>query len=166
MKRTMKAMAGVALLGLAATGGTAMAATSSRVATPGPFFALRLIHDVREKVEALNITKAQKAEIKAVIRAHKAELRSAADKVFEARMAVADTIHQDGVDEALIRQRVQEAASAQADLAVLRAKVRAEARAVLTPAQREGAERIRKDVTGAVQQLRSAFQAFVDDVLG
>jgi len=164
MMMMAKAILGTALLG--ASLAVAPAVGPAKAGAPGPFFMLRVLHGVKARAEALNLTPAQKAEINSVLRAHHGELRAAANRAFEARMAVADAIHQDGVDEGLIRQRVQEAASAQADLAVLRAKVRAEGRAVLTPAQRQGADQIREYVKGAVYQLRTAFQAFVDERLG
>ncbi len=159
-----KAILGTALLSSSLA--VAPAAISAGAGSAGPFFVLRVLHQVKERAQALNVTPAQKAEIKAIVRAHKKELRAAANRAFEARAAVADAIHQDNLDEVLIRQRVQEAASAQADLAVLRARVRAEAQSVLTPAQRQGADEIREYVKGAVRQLRASFQAFVDETIG
>lgn len=164
MMMMTKAILGTALLGSSLA--VAPVVGAAKAAAAGPFLVLRVVHAVKERAEALNITPAQKAEIKSVVRAHTSELRAAANRAFEARMAVADAIHQDSVDEGLIRQRVQEAASAQADLAVLRAKVRAEARGVLTPSQRQGADQIREYVKSAVYQLRIGFQAFVDETLG
>ncbi|HLA79959.1 MAG TPA: Spy/CpxP family protein refolding chaperone [Vicinamibacteria bacterium] len=164
MMMMTKAILGTALLGSSLA--VAPALSTAQAGSAGPFFVLRVVHQVKERVQALNVTPAQKAEIKSIVRAHKKELRAAANRAFEARMAVADAIHQDTVDEGLIRQRVQEAASAQAELAVLRAKVRTEARGVLTPAQRQGADEIREYVKGAVHQLRTGFQAFVDETLG
>lgn len=164
MMMMAKAILGTALLGTSLA--VAPAVGPAKAGAPGPFFMLRVLHEVKERAEALNLTPGQKAEIKGILRARQGELRATANRAFEARMAAADAIHQEGVDEGLIRQRVQEAAGAQADLAVLRAKVRAEARAVLTPSQRQGADQIREYVRGAVYQLRSAFQAFMDERLG
>lgn len=126
---------------------------------------LRAAREVHRRIEALGVTGAQKEKIKTVLRSHRDELRGAADRAWEAHEAVAKAIRQDGVDEALIRQRVQEAVAAHADLAVLRARLRSEVRAVLTPAQRDGAEGIRTYVHDVILRLRNAFRVFVDESL-
>ena len=146
----------------------ALAAPALARAEDGPTLGLpvlRAIREVHRRIEALGVTTGQKEKIKAVLRSHRDELRGAVDRVWEAHEAVGKAIHQDGVDEALIRQRVQEAAAAHADLAVLRARVRNEARAVLTPAQRQGTDGIRDYVHDVVLRLRNAFRAFVDESL-
>lgn len=130
-----------------------------------PFYGLRVLREVRQQWDALGVTVAQKEEIRRALRSHRDEWRQAADHAREAREAVSEAVHREPIDEALIRQRVQEAAQAHADLAVLQARIRSTARSHLTPAQREGADRIRERLRSAVAGLRKAFRAFVDEAL-
>jgi Spy/CpxP family protein refolding chaperone len=130
-----------------------------------PFFLRQILREVRDGIKALNVTDAQKAQIRTILRSHREEVRGAADRAWDARRAVVEAIHQDGVDEALIRERVQEAAAAQADLAVLRARVRGEVRAVLTPVQRDAASRLHDQVWQRLAAFRAAVQAFVSQSL-
>ena len=89
---------------------------------------------------ALDLTDAQDAQIKEILRAHQDDIRSVMERLHAAHESVSQAVRQDAVDEALIRQRVQEANGALGDLAVLHARVHHEVAAVLTPEQRKKAE--------------------------
>jgi Spy/CpxP family protein refolding chaperone len=143
-------------------------ALAATLASPAPARSEGLVGSLRElkkEFRSLDVSDTQKAQMKDIMKSHRAELRAANDRVFAAREAVADAVHQDTVDEALIRQKVQESAKAQADAAVLRARVHAEVRGVLTPEQRQKADGIRTTIQGAIRELRTAVRAFLDAVL-
>jgi Spy/CpxP family protein refolding chaperone len=89
---------------------------------------------------ALDLTDAQDEQIKEILRAHHDDFRSVMERLHAAHESVSQAVRQETVDEALIRQRVQEANGALADLAVLHARVHHEVAAVLTPEQRKKAE--------------------------
>jgi Spy/CpxP family protein refolding chaperone len=89
---------------------------------------------------ALDLTDAQDEQIKGILRAHHDDFRSVMERLHASHEAVSQAVRQETVDEALIRQRVQEANGALGDLAVLHARVHHEVAAVLTPEQRKKAE--------------------------
>ena len=84
----------------------------------------------------LNLTDAQRDQIKAIADSHKTEWQALAQRERTARMALNDAITADAVDEAAIRQKSSEVAAVEADLAVARAHAHAEVLQVLSPAQK------------------------------
>jgi protein CpxP len=84
----------------------------------------------------LNLTDAQRDQIKAIVEAHKDEWKALADKERTARLALAQTIAADTVDEAAIRQKSSEVAAVEADMAVARAHAHAEVFQILTADQK------------------------------
>jgi Spy/CpxP family protein refolding chaperone len=126
---------------------------------------MTLLLDLHRGIVEMQLTKEQEAGIRGVLKSHRSEIRRAADRVWNARLAVHEAVRQEPLDEALVRRRAAAAAAAAGDLAVIRAHVRAEIRGLLTDDQREKADvlhdRLLKDVDG----LRQAARAFVDERL-
>ena len=87
-------------------------------------------------IERLGLTEPQQQQVRAVIQSHDSELKTLNDRAFTARQALEAAVMADAVDENAIRFRSAEVASVQADLAVTRARVRAEVFQLLTPEQR------------------------------
>jgi Spy/CpxP family protein refolding chaperone len=129
------------------------------------FFVLRALRDLRRQVAALHVSSEQKDEMRRIAAAHLDEVEAASDRAHAARRAVADAVQADEVDEAAIRSRVQAAANAEADLAVLRAKVRHEVRGVLSTEQREGSNVIRRGLRARLERWRTLLKAFVRESL-
>jgi Spy/CpxP family protein refolding chaperone len=84
----------------------------------------------------IDLTDAQKDQIKAIADAHKDEWKALADRSRTAHMAVAAAIGAPAVDEALIRQKSAEASAVEADVAVARAHAHAEVFQLLTADQK------------------------------
>lgn len=153
MTSTIKALALVAGLGAA-----------SGAATVG-VRPLTLLLDLHRGIEEMQLTKEQEAGIRGVLRSHRAEIRQATDRVWDARLAVCDAVRQEPVDEALVRRRAAAASVAAGDLAVIRARVRAEVRGLLTDDQRAKADVLHDLLLKDVAGLRLAARAFVDERL-
>jgi Spy/CpxP family protein refolding chaperone len=83
----------------------------------------------------LDLTDAQKQQIKSIAESHKEEWQAFADRARTARQALDAAVRADTVDEALIRAKHAEVAAIEADMAVAAARARAEIWPILTPEQ-------------------------------
>lgn len=90
-------------------------------------------------LRALELTDAQREQVKGLMESHKAEFDAQLQKLGPAHKALRDTITAETLDETAIRQRAAELAAVEADGAVLRAKVHAQVWALLTPEQQQKA---------------------------
>jgi len=88
----------------------------------------------------LNITDAQKAQIKSIADSHRDEWKALGDRARTAHEALQQAVTADAVDEGLIRQRSAEVAAVEADMAVARARTHAEVFQLLTPEQKTQAK--------------------------
>jgi protein CpxP len=88
----------------------------------------------------LNITDAQKAQIKTIADSHRDEWKALGDRARTAHDALQQAVTADSVDEGLIRQRSAEVAAVEADMAVARARTHAEVLQLLTPEQKTQAK--------------------------
>jgi len=84
----------------------------------------------------LNLTDAQRSQIKAIADAHKDEWKALFDRERTARTSLNDAITADAVDEGLVRQRSAEAAMVESDIAVARAHAHAQLVQILTADQK------------------------------
>jgi Spy/CpxP family protein refolding chaperone len=82
------------------------------------------------------LTDAQRDQIKAIAESHKDDWKALADRARTARMALNDAVTADSINETLIRQKSSEVAAVDADMAVARARTRAELFQILTAEQR------------------------------
>jgi Spy/CpxP family protein refolding chaperone len=85
---------------------------------------------------AINLTDAQKDQIKAIADAHKNEWKTLFDRERTAHEALQQAIAADTVNDALVRQKSAEVAAVDADIAVARAHTRAEVLQILTADQK------------------------------
>jgi protein CpxP len=88
-------------------------------------------------LRGIELTDAQRDQVKSIMDSHKDEFRQLGEKMRQAHEAFAQATQAETVDEATIRARSTAVASAMADEAILRAKVRSEVNAILTPEQLE-----------------------------
>jgi protein CpxP len=84
----------------------------------------------------LNLTDAQKEQVKNIAESHREEWKALADRERSAREALHLAIAADTIDEALIRSKSAELGVVQTDIAVASARTRAEVWQLLTPEQR------------------------------
>jgi len=118
---------------------------------------LENLHRRREMFKELNLTPDQKAKIGAILKSHKAEIVGALQALHARHQALLSAVRADAVNEAAIRAAGKEMGDAVADASILRAKVRLEVRAVLTPDQCKQPDRtldqISRSVTDALNDL-------------
>jgi Spy/CpxP family protein refolding chaperone len=85
----------------------------------------------------LDLTSAQRDQIRAVADSHRDEWKALADRARTAHQALMDAVTADsGVDEGLIRQKSADVAAIEADMAVARAHAFAEVSQILTADQK------------------------------
>jgi protein CpxP len=84
----------------------------------------------------LQLTAAQRDQIKAIATSHADEWRALADRARQARQALMTAVTADAVNEPLIRQQSAQLAAVEADLAVARAQAYVEASQILTADQK------------------------------
>ena len=118
----------------------------------GPLAGLRL------RAGQLGLTDDQKAQLKAIVQSHLDEWKALADKARQARGALDAAVTADVPDEATIRQLSAALAAVQADMAVARAKARAEVFHMLTPEQQAKAKQMQQMAQQRLQRMRSRMQ--------
>ena len=84
----------------------------------------------------LNLTDAQKDQVKAIADTHKDDWKALADRGREAHLALDEAITADTANAALVRQKAAEASAVDADVAVARAHAYAEVLQILTADQK------------------------------
>jgi protein CpxP len=122
-----------------------IAAGAIAAATVGGFFAFLAHADTNEtglangrfaqRLARLGVTDAQKAQLKTILRSYQPTVGPLVKEVVTERRALRDTIRAQTVDEIAIRAQAAKVASLEADLAVQRAHIIHDIRAVLTPEQ-------------------------------
>ena len=102
----------------------------------------------------LNLTDAQKEQVRTAVQSHRDAFRAIADRAVAAREALDDAVTADTFDESAIRAKAGEVAAVDLDSALLRARVHAEVFALLTPEQQAKAKQLRAEGKGRVKQMR------------
>jgi protein CpxP len=113
--------------------------------TVGGFFAFLAHADTNEvgiangrfarRLARLGVTDQQKAQVNAILRSYQPTVGPLVKAVVTKRRALRDTIRAQTIDETAIRAEAAKVATLEADLAVQRAHVVHDIRAVLTPGQ-------------------------------
>ena len=86
-------------------------------------------------LRALELTDAQREQVRGIMTARQADFRALADRLRTARQAEQAAVTRVPVDENEVRARVSDLSMVQADFAVLRARVHEQVFQVLTPEQ-------------------------------
>jgi len=87
------------------------------------------------ELRAAGLSDEQWKQVQAVVESHRDEQTAIAERLGAASAALHQAVSADTFDEAAIRAKAAEVAAAQADASVLRAKIRADVLALLTPEQ-------------------------------
>jgi periplasmic protein CpxP/Spy len=106
----------------------------------------------------LNLTDAQREQVKSVIEAHSTDMKAVGDRAFAAHQALEAVISADTVDESAIRARSADVATIDADMAVMRAQIRAEVWQILTPDQQQQARTLQAEMQQRMEQGRQQHQ--------
>jgi periplasmic protein CpxP/Spy len=136
MSGNRKSMVQIAVVvGMAAL----MASAGIAQATPGGLgdepCGMHQRHHGKEFGQKLGLTDAQKAQAKAIFQGNRDLVKPLFTTLRTEQKNLQGLIHADTLDEAAIRAETAKIAGIQADLNVNRAKVEAQFRAILTPAQ-------------------------------
>lgn len=142
---TRRAVAAVVAVLIAGSAAAVFAAGPQRGRHAGGFDGFP---PLRMMAVALDLTDAQQQQIKSVLDSHKTEFQQIAQRSRAARQQVQAAVNASDVNEQAIRSAVNAQAQVQADGAVLRARVRQEVFATLTPEQRAKAEQLRSAMHG------------------
>jgi protein CpxP len=102
----------------------------------------------------LDLTEAQRAQVRSLVEAHRAATAPVLERARTARQALHEAVTASAVDEAAIRARSAELASAEADLTVARARMHADVLKILTPEQRTELEQNRTRRAERMQGMR------------
>jgi protein CpxP len=138
-----------------------IAAGAVMVLTVGGFFAFLAHADTTndvgfserhfaQKLAQLGVTADQKAEVKTILRKYQPTVGPLVKEVVTERRALRDTIHAATIDETAIRAQAAKVASLESDLAVQRAHVSHDIRAVLTPEQLQKVKEMEVDVDARI----------------
>ncbi len=92
-------------------------------------------HQFKEIGQKLGLSDDQKSQAKAIFQGNRAVIKPTLTSLHAEQKNLQALIHADTLDEAAIRAETAKIAGIQADLNVNRAKVEAQFRAILTPAQ-------------------------------
>jgi protein CpxP len=109
-------------------------------------------------MDRLNLTDAQRDQVKSVLQAHSTDFKAVGDRAFAAHRALEAVIGADTVDESAIRARSADVATVEADMAVMRAQIRAEVWQLLTPDQQQQAKTLQAQMEQRMQQGRQQHQ--------
>jgi Spy/CpxP family protein refolding chaperone len=138
MKAHTKALIGAGVIAAATVGGffayLAHADTNDAATVDRPF---------KHRWAALGLSDDQKAQVKSILQKYKPTTQPLVQQLVAERRALRDAIHAPTIDEPAIRAQAAKVASLQADLAVQRAHVSHDIRAVLTPEQIQKLQDIR-----------------------
>jgi len=110
---------------------------------------------------ALDLSDDQKAQVKSILKNHASEIEAQMAKSSTARHALHDAVNAQPFDEATIRARAADVGQAQADGAVLFAKIRAEVVPLLTDDQKQKLQTFSQKMRSKGERGRQAFSDFV-----
>ncbi|MEW5983894.1 MAG: Spy/CpxP family protein refolding chaperone [Acidobacteriota bacterium] len=116
-------------------------------------------------MRALELTDAQREQVRTVMESHQADLDALGARMAEARKALHDAITADVPNEALIREAAAGVAAVEADGAVLRSRIHAEVFSLLTAEQQQKAKELKaehekrmKERTDRMRERRKQIQ--------
>ena len=102
----------------------------------------------------LGLTDAQREQVRTIMESHRDEQKAIGDRMQAARKALHAAVAADAFDEVSIRAKATEVGAAEADAAVLQAKIRGEVFALLTPEQAKKAKELRSEMENRMKDGR------------
>ena len=100
----------------------------------------------------LDLTDDQRAQLRKIREARQSEFKAAGEKLHTAREGMRALMEADSINESAIRSKSQEVAAAEAEVAILNAKVRAESLQILTSEQQAKLKELRANRQGQLKQ--------------
>jgi Spy/CpxP family protein refolding chaperone len=102
----------------------------------------------------LDLTDDQRAQLRKIREARQSEFKAAGEKLRAARDGMRTLMEADSINESAIRSKSQEVAAAEAEMAILNAKVLAESTQILTSEQQAKLKELRTNRQGQMKQRR------------
>jgi protein CpxP len=96
----------------------------------------------------IELTDDQRQQVRSIMESHRDQMQQAGEKMRTAREGMQALIEADNIDESAIRAKSAEVAAAEADAAIMQAKVRIEVFQILTPEQQQKAKEFRDSHPG------------------
>lgn len=109
-------------------------------------------------LRALELTDAQRQEVRAIADRHKTNLQSAGQQLRQAFAAQRAAIQTTPVDESQIRSTTEALATAQTAMAIERAQIRSEILSILTPDQQQKLSQIQAEREARMKQRAERLQ--------
>jgi Spy/CpxP family protein refolding chaperone len=109
-------------------------------------------------LRGLDLTEDQRAQVRQIMQGHRDEFRAVGERLQAAHRAQQDAVEATPFDENAVRARAADVAAIQADAVVLRAKVRSDVFAVLTPEQQAKAAELKAQRAQRMEQFRQQRQ--------
>lgn len=122
------------------------------------FSAQRLFDRIADR---LDLSDTQREQARDVLKSHKGEILAAIRQVRSSRSALRQAIDAERVDEGAIRGRAADLGRAEADAAVLRARIRAEILPILNDDQKRKLAAFRTRVEGAGDRVAGSLREFL-----
>ena len=102
----------------------------------------------------LNLTEDQQAQLRKIREARQPEFKAAGEKIRAARDGMRQLIASDTINESAIRSKAAEVAAAEAEVAILNARVRQESLQILTSEQQQKLKELRESRGDQMKQRR------------
>jgi Spy/CpxP family protein refolding chaperone len=118
----------------------------------GPGGPMGLLGELGPGLRALELTDAQREQIRGIAVTHEAGFREIGERLRTAHESVNTLVTADTIDEAAIRARSGELAAVEADAAVMRARVHQEVFGILTAEQQAKARELRAQMQERTKQ--------------
>jgi protein CpxP len=109
----------------------------------GPGFGGPMRGGFGPEFRGLDITEDQRAQLRKIREARQSEFKAAGEKLHAAREGMRGLMNADTINEGAIRAKAAEVAAAEAEMAILNAKVRLESMQVLTSEQQQKLKELR-----------------------
>jgi protein CpxP len=156
MTRRFKTLLGAGLVAVAMAGAVPALMAQDGPQRRGPGFGrqMRGPGGMGAEFRGLDLTDDQRAQLRKIREARQSEFKAAGEKLGAARQGMRALIQAETIDESAIRAKSAEVAAAEADVAILNAKVRAESLQILTAEQQAKLKELRTNRQGQMKQRR------------
>jgi periplasmic protein CpxP/Spy len=124
----------------------------------GPGRPFGMLGELGRGLRELELTDAQREQLRGVMQSHQAEFREIGDRLRTAREALHAAVTADAVDEPAIRARSADVAAIEADAAVLRARVHQEVFSLLTAEQQAKAKELKAEAEARLKERASRLR--------
>jgi Spy/CpxP family protein refolding chaperone len=158
MASSRYAIVGAALLSIAALAGTGTVFAQGGAGGPGGFGHHGHGFGMIAGLDQLGLSPDQQQQIKSTMASHRDEFRALMDRSRKAHQAQQAAIEQVPVNEDQVRSASSAVAAADADVAVLRARVHEQVFSLLTPDQQTKAKQLQADRAARRAQRQAEWQ--------